>query len=103
MVCFKRGERLFIPFVNGLGVPNATGRTRVYKSVESLEKSMPKDCDKYEAVEYAEVKHGEWQGKPIAGVSTVICSECKSAFRENRGKWNYCPYCGADMRGGKEE
>lgn len=43
------------------------------------------------------VKHGQWKGKPIAGYSTVRCSECGEAFMENNGKWNYCPHCGAKM------
>lgn len=49
------------------------------------------------------VKHGHWEGKPIAGYSTVRCSECGDAFVENSGKWNYCPNCGADMRGEQDE
>lgn len=44
-----------------------------------------------------EPKHGYWKGKPIAGYSTVRCSECGEAFMENNGKWNYCPNCGAKM------
>lgn len=43
------------------------------------------------------VKHGHWKGKPIAGYSTVRCSECGDVFMENNGKWNYCPDCGAKM------
>lgn len=50
-------------------------------------------CD----VEFAPVRHGYWKGKPIAGYSTVRCSECGDVFMENEGKWNYCPNCGAKM------
>lgn len=42
-------------------------------------------------------KRGHWKGKPIAGYSTVRCSECGDVFRENSGKWNYCPNCGSKM------
>lgn len=42
---------------------------------------------------------GEWIGKPISGFATVRCSQCKEVYRENTGKWNFCPNCGADMRG----
>lgn len=49
------------------------------------------------------VTHAEWLGKPTAGYSTVICSRCKTFFRENRGKWKYCPNCGAKMDGGGKE
>ena len=45
----------------------------------------------------SEVSHGHWEGKPIAGYSTVRCSECGEVFMENRGKWNFCPNCGAYM------
>ena len=48
-------------------------------------------------------KNGKWIGKPIAGYCTVRCSVCKDVFRENNGRWNFCPDCGADMRGDKNE
>lgn len=47
--------------------------------------------------EFTLIKHGYWKGKPIAGYSTVRCSECGETFIENNGKWNYCPNCGARM------
>ena len=43
------------------------------------------------------IRHGRWKGKPIAGYSTVKCSECEYVFMENSGKWNYCPHCGTKM------
>lgn len=46
-----------------------------------------------------ERKRGQWIGKPIAGYCTVRCSVCKNVFRENNGRWNFCPTCGADNRG----
>lgn len=46
-----------------------------------------------------ERKKGKWIGKPIAGYCTVRCSVCKNVFLENNGRWNFCPDCGADMRG----
>lgn len=49
-----------------------------------------------------ERRKGKWIGKPIAGYSTVRCSCCEEVFLENEGKWNYCPNCGADMRGEEE-
>lgn len=49
------------------------------------------------------LKHGYWKGKPIAGYSTVRCSECGDVFLENTGKWNYCPNCGAQMRERRED
>ena len=58
--------------------------------------------DQLSTVDAEPVKHGHWEGKPIAGYSTVRCSECGDVFMENSGKWNYCPYCGAYM-GAEEE
>jgi hypothetical protein len=46
---------------------------------------------------------GKWIGKPIAGFSNVRCSNCNNVYLDNSGKWNYCPNCGADMRGGDDE
>lgn len=51
----------------------------------------------YPIMKAEEVKPGHWEGKPIAGYSTVRCSECGDVFTENSGKWNYCPNCGAYM------
>lgn len=51
-------------------------------------------------VDVIERKKGRWIGKPIAGYTTVRCSVCKNVFSENRGRWSFCPECGADMRGG---
>lgn len=48
-------------------------------------------------VESVSETHGHWIGKPIAGYATVRCSNCKSAFLENKGIWKYCPDCGARM------
>lgn len=48
-----------------------------------------------------ERKYGLWLGKPLAGRYTVRCSCCRTVFRENSGRWAYCPYCGAKMDGGK--
>lgn len=49
------------------------------------------------ALHHVEIKRGRWKGKPIAGYSTVRCSECGGVFMENNGKWNYCPNCGTKM------
>ena len=46
----------------------------------------------------AEPKTGEWTD---AGLLTVCCSNCKSQFHELEAM-NYCPNCGADMRGEEE-
>ena len=57
------------------------------------------EIDKAPTVKVAEVVHGRWIGKPIAGYCDVTCSVCRRVFPDNRGKWNYCPNCGAKMDG----
>ena len=41
---------------------------------------------------------GEWINQFIGGNECVMCSECKLHFDIGT---NYCPNCGADMRGNK--
>ena len=69
---------------------------------EPLKEVEFKTADK-KTIVYSKIVHGEWKGKPIAGNCTVRCSVCGSAFLDNDGRWNYCPNCGADMKGGNNE
>ena len=43
------------------------------------------------------VRHGKWIGKPIAGYADIRCSECRSVFISQSGRWEYCSHCGAKM------
>lgn len=45
----------------------------------------------------SERKKGYWIERPIAGCATVRCSVCTELFWKNRGIWNFCPNCGAEM------
>lgn len=49
----------------------------------------------------AAIVHGRWEKAHISGY--LKCNCCKDAFIYGEwlesGKWNYCPHCGADMRG----
>lgn len=66
-------------------------------------------CDKYGNCMFFQPKpktkrnskrpQGEWTIKYINGCSYYICSVCKEMHID---KGNFCPNCGADMRG-KEE
>ena len=49
------------------------------------------------SVDAKEVVHAKWLGKPLGGYSTVRCSNCNMTFKENSGRWKYCPECGAKM------
>lgn len=55
-----------------------------------------------------ERKKGEWvpefDGKFTGGAYWFSCSKCKRIVPEVRnGGWNFCPNCGADMRGKHDE
>ena len=45
----------------------------------------------------AEVRHGEWIKYPHN--SGIYCSRCRHKRRYKDANDNYCPNCGADMRG----
>ena len=53
---------------------------------------------------YAPVRHGRWieQEKYTFGV-LYDCSICGNRILDNGHSWNYCPNCGADMRGSNDE
>ena len=61
----------------------------------------------------AEVARGEWEhwGSPFSDesevIDTIVCSVCGVRFiepkDEPKGEYNYCPNCGADMRGEENE
>lgn len=55
------------------------------------------DCN----VEFAPVKHGRWINEPNCWYR---CSVCGEHYPSTRGYmyYNYCPKCGADMRGGEK-
>ena len=51
-----------------------------------------------------ERKKGKWI--PICGNKACICSECNEEYDhtyEFIENWNFCPNCGADMRGEADE
>ena len=50
------------------------------------------------AADVVEVKHGRWE---VRG-QEVFCTNCNGAFGASAFS-NYCPNCGADMRGGNDE
>lgn len=52
-----------------------------------------------------ERKKGEWLEIKTAVLDRYQCSACgvKPLWQAVRLSWNFCPYCGADMRGEKDE
>ena len=65
-----------------------------WENIESAPSVVPTTEQSSEVVER---KRGEWTN---AGMLTVHCSNCKSEFHELEAM-NFCPNCGADMRGAK--
>lgn len=54
------------------------------------------------AIESEPTKHGRWKKEwsSIFHTELPACSECG---RFSALEWNYCPNCGADMRGGEND
>ena len=62
--------------------------------------------------ESADAVRGEWEhwGSPFSDesevIDTIVCSVCGARFIEPKdvpkGEYNYCPNCGARMKGGAE-
>ena len=75
------------------------------------------DCDFQKAINMAiealkEPKQGEWIFRPYADstMGDIVCSECDIIYFEGvpesriKGRlYNFCPICGARMKGGDEK
>lgn len=48
-------------------------------------------------------EHGEWIHKCISGDRFCECSVCHSQTYQVSQLYEFCPHCGADMRGKKNE
>ena len=59
------------------------------------------EIDNADDVDAVEVKHGWWV--PTNLINNFSCSQCKHRYISGFVKtWNYCPNCGANMRGNEE-
>ena len=64
-----------------------------------------KDCiapENYEPAPAADVRpvvRGRWIEKPYLLGTTNVCSVCGENYGMPHGKYNFCPNCGADMKG----
>ena len=55
-------------------------------------------------VDVAPVRHGRWVEKEKYTFGIMYdCSLCENRTLDNGHHWNYCPNCGADMRGSNDE
>lgn len=68
---------------------------------ESVTDGFLMDIDEAPTVEAKPVVHGSWETEFTALLVVYRCSECNCATA--LGQTNFCPNCGADMRGGKNE
>ena len=66
-------------------------------------------CDSAEAIDAipaADVRpvvRGRWIEKPYLLGTTNVCSVCGENYGMPHGKYNFCPNCGADMKGGESD
>lgn len=70
------------------------------KGYSSLKFVMVDDINAIPSADVRENIHGtweEWKGSRYLGMP--ICSNCKIGFSFNAKQYNFCPNCGADMRG----
>jgi len=78
---------------------------------EECERCMMEHTDEMEKLEaelaMAQPKRGRWiSADAIFGGVPFYCSECGENTRDTvmgKPRWNFCPNCGADMRGGQNE
>lgn len=110
----RRGESIYIPFLNGDAVLDSQNRPRTYKSVEQFKKCYPGfRLEKPDLVEYAPVVHAKWiidedgycakkahcsacGENAVENVYTAhehgFCGDCCHAIITD-----CCPHCGAKM------
>lgn len=71
------------------------------KIAESIYRYLCEGIDDYDAVE-SERKEGKWIWEDNENRFGWTCSECGYGIRGDRAKTNFCPNCGAEMKGGDE-
>ena len=60
--------------------------------------------DSETAADVMPVRHGRWVEKEKYTFGIMYdCSLCENRILDNGHPWNYCPNCGADMRGSNDE
>ena len=82
-----------------------------YKPFHGFEHAMyRKICEteiaigKMPAADVEPVRHGRWVEQEKYAFGTMYdCSICDNRILDNGHSWNYCPNCGADMRGSNDE
>lgn len=65
-----------------------------------LPEMSEEEFDAFPAADVRPVVRGRWSEKPYLLGTTNVCSVCGENYGMPHGKYNFCPNCGADMRGG---
>lgn len=100
----------FINYIRTLSIWSKTYEVEALKSLNGLLNQIP-------AADVRENVRGEWLylGLDVAGEYMYQCSHCKAIIYEPEflinydkaqllgNRFNYCPNCGAEMRGEKDE
>ena len=77
---------------------------RYFKNMDEIQEDLDMLFCMLPAENVAPVRHGRWieQERYTFGVM-YDCSVCGNRILDNGHSWNYCPNCGADMRGSNDE
>lgn len=93
--------------IEGAGIGKANREQFLVPEFADGWNALLKILEKEPTADVVEVKHGEWKRvlwvkseKADGGYWIVRCSQCRIPYKK---KFDYCPYCGARMDGGKVE
>ena len=72
--------------------------------LDGFNRDNPAYCSMFlNSDDVTQVRHGRW-GRSGPLLECQCCGEVYSQLGGNAGKaWNFCPNCGADMRGSNDE
>ena len=93
--------------IEGAGIGKANREQFLVPEFADGWNAVLKILEKEPTADVVEVKHGEWiEKEEIYGDVYYTCSNCNNDWTTIDGTpqenfMNFCPYCGADMRGGK--
>ena len=78
-----------------------------YSHVVDVLEQLPSAQPERKTGKWIERKHGYWsfvndKGERDGWIPSYECSECRSGGWRNPEVMNFCPSCGADMRGESE-
>ena len=78
-----------------------------YSHVVDVLEQLPSAQPEWKTGKWIERKHGYWsfvndKGERDGWIPSYECSECRSGGWRNPEVMNFCPSCGADMRGESE-